>query len=123
MSCGLSPQPLPHSISVVEQSIQLRAICPAARTHEIAEGLMQYANSHSNSAGQGELRVALAGRLVTPADPEYDGLRQVRNGSIDRHPAFIVRADTTEDVGRVVSFARRTGLELAVRGGGHSFAG
>jgi FAD/FMN-containing dehydrogenase len=84
---------------------------------------MQYAYSHSNQAGPGELRASLAGRLITPADPEYEEWRQIRNAAIDRHPAFIVRAANAEDVGQVVSFARRSGLELAVRGGGHSFAG
>ena len=43
--------------------------------------------------------------------------------SIDRRPAAIVRPVDADEVRRVVSLARETGVELAVRGGGHSYAG
>lgn len=42
---------------------------------------------------------------------------------IDRHPALIARCASVADVTAAVRFARRTGLEVAVRGGGHSFPG
>ena len=41
----------------------------------------------------------------------------------NRRPAAIVRAKDAADVSRVVTLARETGLELAVRSGGHSLAG
>ena len=44
-------------------------------------------------------------------------------GGIDRHPAVIVRVKDDMDVARVVSLARESGLELAVRSGGHSIPG
>jgi len=44
-------------------------------------------------------------------------------GGIDRHPAAIVRVRDDMDVARVVALARETGLELAVRSGGHSISG
>ncbi len=44
-------------------------------------------------------------------------------GGIDRRPALIVRAKDATDVSRVVALARESGLELAVRSGGHSLAG
>jgi FAD/FMN-containing dehydrogenase len=44
-------------------------------------------------------------------------------GKFDRRPAVIIRARDAADVSRVASLARETGLELAVRGGGHSLAG
>lgn len=42
---------------------------------------------------------------------------------IVRRPALIVRPVDAVDVSRVVSLARETGLELAIRSGGHSLAG
>ena len=44
-------------------------------------------------------------------------------GTIDRRPAMIVRAADAADVSRVITLARETGTELAVRSGGHSPAG
>ena len=44
-------------------------------------------------------------------------------GGIDPRPAVIVRAADDDDVRWVVTLARETGAELAVRSGGHSGAG
>ena len=70
-----------------------------------------------------QLRAAFNGRVIAPDDPGYDEARTVFYGGIDRHPAAIVRVADETDVSRVVSLARETGLELAVRSGGHSLAG
>ncbi len=64
-----------------------------------------------------------SGAVLTPADAGYDDARQVHNGAIDRRPAVIARCRTTPDVVDAVRFARDRGLELSVRGGGHSVAG
>ncbi|HEX2129296.1 MAG TPA: FAD-binding oxidoreductase [Solirubrobacterales bacterium] len=63
------------------------------------------------------------GDVVTPADPEYDTLRAVFNGSIDRRPAFIARAESAADVQAAIRFARESGMALTPRAGGHSLAG
>ena len=39
----------------------------------------------------GRLQEELAGQLVRPGDREYDSLRRVFNGSIDRRPGVIAR--------------------------------
>jgi FAD/FMN-containing dehydrogenase len=65
----------------------------------------------------------LKGRVIGPDDPEYDLARTVFYGGVDRRPALIVRVADRTDVARVVALARKTGLELAVRSGGHSLAG
>ena len=70
-----------------------------------------------------QLRAALTGQVITPGDVEYDKARTVFVGGIDRRPAIIARVANPNDVQRVVSLARETGLELAVRSGGHSSAG
>jgi FAD/FMN-containing dehydrogenase len=70
-----------------------------------------------------ELEASFAGELVSPDDATYDRHRTVWNGSIDRHPALIARCTRASDVKAAVTFARQTGLPLAVKGGGHSFPG
>src|SRR5437588_11861158 len=70
-----------------------------------------------------ELRDALRGELVLPADPEYDEARSVWNGMIDRRPAMIVRCTGPSDVIAAIGFARSEGLDVAVRGGSHNVAG
>ena len=70
-----------------------------------------------------ELRGVFNDRLITPTDAAYDEARTVFYGGIDRRPAFIIRARNAADVSRAVTLARKTGLELAVRSGGHSIAG
>ncbi len=63
------------------------------------------------------------GPVVSPDDPTYDDARRVFVGGIDRWPALIIRVADADDVARGIALARETGLELAVRSGGHSAAG
>jgi FAD/FMN-containing dehydrogenase len=63
------------------------------------------------------------GRVISPDDPEYDDARAEFYGGLDKRPAAIVRVASDADVARVIAEARDTGLELAVRSGGHSVAG
>ena len=66
---------------------------------------------------------SLSGPVVLPGDADYDEIRKVFNNYIDRRPAVIARPLNTNDVVESVRFARATGLQVAVRGGGHSVAG
>jgi FAD/FMN-containing dehydrogenase len=70
-----------------------------------------------------KLRESLRGEVITPEDPGYDDARTVLPGNIDRRPAVIVRPVDAAEVSTIVSLARDTGIELAVRGGGHSGPG
>lgn len=63
------------------------------------------------------------GRLIAPEDPEYETARLTANAALDARPRFICRADSASDVTAVVSWVRNSGLPLAIRSGGHSFAG
>lgn len=63
------------------------------------------------------------GELLGPDHPSYDRQRGVWNGSVDRRPELIARCSSIADVVAVIRAARDTGLELAVRSGGHSFPG
>ena len=69
------------------------------------------------------LRASLKGQVIIPSDLEYDRARTVFVGGIDRRPLAIARVADASDVTRVVALARETGLDLAIRGGGHSSAG
>src|SRR5512139_1632267 len=69
-----------------------------------------------------QLRTILKGQIITPGDAQYDKARTVFSGGIDRHPTAIVRVANATDVAHVISLARETGLALAVRSGGHSYA-
>lgn len=69
------------------------------------------------------LQGSLRGKLFTPQDEEYDTIRAIYNGMIDRRPALIAQCVDVADVITAVNFARDTGIPLAIRGGGHNGAG
>ncbi|HKW41856.1 MAG TPA: FAD-dependent oxidoreductase [Gemmatimonadales bacterium] len=70
-----------------------------------------------------ELAGSLKGQVILPDSDAYDDTRRVFIGDVDRRPTAIVRAANPSDVARVIEFAARSGVELAVRCGGHSAAG
>ncbi|MFI5822368.1 FAD-binding oxidoreductase [Streptomyces rishiriensis] len=76
-----------------------------------------------NGAALEDLREALRGPVLAPGDAGYDEARTVYNAMIDRRPAAVARCVDAGDVRATLSFARDTGTELAVRGGGHSGPG
>ena len=65
----------------------------------------------------------LTGELITPDDSGYDDARQVFLRGTDRKPLAIAKVANADDVATVVNAARESGLELAVRSGGHSHPG
>ena len=69
-----------------------------------------------------QLRAELHGRAIVPGDPDYDETRVVMYDPEDAHPGVIIRAADVSDVVRAVSLAGETGLDLAIRCGGHSAA-
>jgi hypothetical protein len=79
--------------------------------HEIDERAME------------SLATGFRGQLIRPDDTSYNEHRKVWNGSVDRYPALIARCAGVADVIEAVTLARRTGLRIAVRSGGHSFPG
>lgn len=70
-----------------------------------------------------EFKSSFRGYLLRPGDSGYDEARKIWNGMFDRRPALIARCAGAADVINAVNFARDTGLQVAVRGGGHSFPG
>jgi FAD/FMN-containing dehydrogenase len=70
-----------------------------------------------------QLRDQLQGEVIAPEDAGYDEARAVFFKGFDRNPAAVARVASAGDVARVVTLARESGVELAVRSGGHSRAG
>ncbi|HEY6013510.1 MAG TPA: FAD-binding oxidoreductase, partial [Candidatus Limnocylindrales bacterium] len=70
-----------------------------------------------------DLRRTLGGRVWIPDDRGYDAERATFNATVQRRPAVIVRANSTDDVRAAVLAANELGLPIAVRGGGHNVAG
>jgi FAD/FMN-containing dehydrogenase len=70
-----------------------------------------------------DLRSQLGGELITPEEGAYDEARRVFFKGYDRRPLAVARVANADDVAKVVSAARESGLDLAVRSGGHSRAG
>jgi FAD/FMN-containing dehydrogenase len=84
----------------------------------MAEALETLTPGHLN-----RLRETLGGDVISPEHDGYDDARRVWNAVYDRRPAVIVRPTSVDDVATAIRFARERGLEIAVRGGGHSAAG
>src|SRR5678815_3915444 len=63
------------------------------------------------------------GSIVLPKDPQYDTVRKVYNGMIDKRPAIIAICADTADVITCVNFARENEMLLAIRSGGHNAGG
>ena len=70
-----------------------------------------------------ELKTNVRGHVVLPDDANYDEVREIWNGMIDRRPAVIVQVTNADEVSHVIKFAHKNGLEISIRGGGHNIAG
>ena len=64
-----------------------------------------------------------AGKLLWSDHSDYNAARKVWNGMVDKRPAAIAQCTRTSDVVECVRFARQHDLLVAVRGGGHNYAG
>lgn len=69
------------------------------------------------------LERSLRGRLIRPTDSDYDAVRALYNGMIDKRPRLIARCVDVADVIVSVNVAREEGLLLAIRAGGHNGPG
>lgn len=65
----------------------------------------------------------LTGKIVVPADPEYEQARQDYNRAIQQYPAMIVYCYHTDDVRNAILWSRKHKIGLRVRSGGHDYEG
>ena len=70
-----------------------------------------------------ELGDLVRGDVIVDGDADYEDARSVHNGMIDKRPSVVVRVMNAGDVMTTVNYARDNGLDLSVRGGGHSGPG
>jgi FAD/FMN-containing dehydrogenase len=69
------------------------------------------------------LRMQLRGDVITSSDAGYDEARRAWNAMVDRRPVVIARCADAGDVATAIAFARRKGLEIGVKCGGHGILG
>ena len=79
--------------------------------------------ANGSAADLDQLARRIRGRFLREGSPLYDGARKVWNLAYDRHPLAMARCEGVDDVRRCVEFARRHNILIAIRGGGHSYAG
>src|SRR5271165_814115 len=70
-----------------------------------------------------DLKLRLRGPVLEPGAENFDLLRRVWNGMVDKRPALIAQCAGSADIAACVTFAREHGVLLSVRGGGHNYAG
>src|ERR671911_965511 len=71
-----------------------------------------------------DLTAALEGEVVLSGSPRYDEVRRPQISRFhDVRPQAVVLCRTPADVVEAIAFARRSGIGVAVRSGGHDFAG
>jgi hypothetical protein len=66
--------------------------------------------------------LAIAGRVATPEDSDWDQARAAWNLAADQRPAAVAFAESAEDVVVTVRFAVEHGLRIAAQGTGHGAA-
>ena len=70
-----------------------------------------------------ELRAVMQGTVVLRDSDDYARTRKIWNGAVENQPALFAVCETSADVQAAVRVARRHGLPLSVRGGGHDWTG
>jgi hypothetical protein len=70
-----------------------------------------------------KFKKSFSGQLLTKDDKDYDEVRLIWNGMINKQPGLIARCKTSKDVSLAVKFARNYNLLTSIRGGGHNVAG
>jgi hypothetical protein len=63
--------------------------------------------------------LAIAGRLATPNDSDWDQARAAWNLAADQRPAAVAFVESGDDIAAAVRFAAENGLRVAAQGTGH----
>jgi hypothetical protein len=66
--------------------------------------------------------LAIAGRVATPTDSDWDEARLAWNLAADQQPLAVAFAESADDIAATVRFAAAEGLKVAAQGTGHGAA-
>jgi len=66
--------------------------------------------------------LAIAGRVATPTDSDWDQARAAWNLAVDQQPSAVALVESGEDVVAVVRFAAENDLRVTAQGSGHGAA-
>jgi FAD/FMN-containing dehydrogenase len=66
---------------------------------------------------------SFSGEILQPGENGYDEARRGFNGLVDKRPVLIAQCLGEADIADAIAYARDAGLEISIRGGGHSVAG
>ncbi|MCW2877043.1 MAG: histidine kinase [Sphaerisporangium sp.] len=87
-------------------------------------GARTTARTAPSSSDWTSLGKGLAGRLIRPGDASYDAARRLYNPSFDGiRPSAVAYCANPSDVAECLAFAKRLGIPVTSRSGGHSYAG
>ncbi|AQW52375.1 FAD-binding oxidoreductase [Streptomyces violaceusniger] len=97
----------------------------AADAHSAsASGRRGAVDGKPKSADWSALGKDLQGDLVRPGDSDYTSASRLYNTRFDHlRPAAVAYIENTSDISACLDFARRHGTPVAIRNGGHSYAG
>jgi FAD binding domain len=65
-------------------------------------------------------RLAIAGRIATPDDADWDRARLAWNLVADQHPEAVVFPESADEVQATIRFAGENGLRVTAQGSGHA---
>ena len=65
----------------------------------------------------------MRGPVIRRMDADYDAVRSLYNGMIDKSPVMIARCTDVADVVTAVKFARQNDLQVAIREGNDAARG
>jgi FAD/FMN-containing dehydrogenase len=70
------------------------------------------------------LEDAVDGKVIMPSNPDYAAAKNLFNSRFDdSKPSAVVTPQSSAEVQKVVEFAARNDIKVAVRSGGHSYVG
>ncbi|MFF8670294.1 FAD-binding protein [Streptomyces sp. NPDC015242] len=128
----VGPRPLPfdypvltdiHTLSALRAARLPTAVIPPAPSREPA-ARARPTPSRTRRADWSALQASLQGVLLTPEQAAYEQARLLVNQRFDAsRPQAIAYPADVHDVVTCIDFARTSGVPLALRSGGHSYAG
>ena len=98
-------------------------LCRSLKSLRLSASLSFRRSITSISSCQDEL-TALGVPVIAPDDSEYNSATHIYNPAFaNEHPAFVARPTTVQQVQQCLQTATKNTVRVAVKSGGHSFAG